>query len=460
MAQPMMDLVIENGSVVHETGRFIGSVGIRGGKIAALRSSLTSARLKGRRTLDARGKLVLPGVIDAHVHLETSTGKLDTADDFASGTTAASFGGVTTVIDFAMQAKGGSLLDAVKRRRAVAEKGSAVDFGLHCAITDWNERTRREMRRVVGYGVTSFKLFMAYEERGWMADDGFLYECLREAAALGALVGVHAENPRIIDAFTRRALKSRRRGAYLHPLSRPNISESEAVARAAYLASMCLARLYIFHLSTAEGVKVVERCNKMGYPVFAETCPQYLVLDDSVFKRRDGHLYATCPPLRKKADQAALWDALERKTVDVVATDHCSFTRAQKATWRGDFRLIPAGLPGVETLLPLLVTRGLGKRISLRTLVDVLATNPAKIFGLYPRKGVIRAGSDADLVIVDPGRVKRVTPRSLHMKTDYSPYQGMRLAGFPSVTILRGKIIQQDGEFLGRPGSGVFLKRD
>jgi dihydropyrimidinase len=416
--------------------------------------------LKGRRTIDARGKLVLPGVIDAHVHLEASAGKLTSADDFASGTVAAAFGGVTTVIAFAMPAEGVSLLEAVKPRSSVAERGSAVDFALHCAITDWTERTRREMARVVAYGVTSFKLFMAYEERGWMADDGVLYECLREAASLGALVGVHAENPRIIEAFTRRALASGRKGAYLHPLSRPNLSESEAVARAAYLASACLARLYVFHLSTAEGCKVVKQYSKQGYPIYAETCPHYLVLDDSVFKRPDGHLFATCPPLRKRADQAALWEALESKTLDVVATDHCSFTRAQKATWRGDFRRIPAGLPGVETLLPLLVTKGLDSRISLRTLVDVTATNPAKIFGLYPRKGVIRAGSDADLVIIDPGRRVTVTPGELHMRADYSPYQGMRLAGFPEVTILRGKILQQDGAFLGGPGSGVFLKRD
>jgi len=238
------------------------------------------------------------------------------------------------------------------------------------------------------------------------------------------------------------------------------VSECEAVARAAYLASACLARLYVFHLSTAEGCKVVKQYSKQGYPIYAETCPHYLVLDDSVFKRPDGHLFATCPPLRKRADQAALWEALESKTLDVVATDHCSFTRAQKATWRGDFRRIPAGLPGVETLLPLLVTKGLDSRISLRTLVDVTATNPAKIFGLYPRKGVIRAGSDADLVIIDPGRRVTVTPGELHMRADYSPYQGMRLAGFPEVTILRGKILQQDGAFLGGPGSGVFLKRD
>ena len=460
MAEPVMDLVIEDGGVVHDSGRFVGSIGIKDGKIAALRNSWSSARLRGKRTIDARGKLVLPGVIDVHVHMEMPVGRMRTADDFASGSVAGAFGGVTTMIDFAIQPRGKSLLETIEKRKDAALGKSAIDFGLHAAITDWNDRTRREMRTAVKRGVTSFKLFMTYEERGLMADDGVLYECLEEAASLGALVGVHAENAGLINAFTRRALRSGRRGAMLHALSRPNISEAEAVGRAIYLASSCLAKIYIFHVSTLEACNVIETWTKKGYPVFAETCPQYLVLDESWFKRPDGALFATCPPVRKAADRARLWEALERKTIDVVATDHCSFTKAQKATWRGDFRRIPCGLPGIETSLPLVVTRGVGKQISLRTMVDVLSTNPAKIFGLYPRKGTIRVGSDADLAIIDPAREIKVTPRALHMKSDYSPYDGMRLRGFPAVTILRGKVIQKDGEFFGKPGDGIFLKRN
>ncbi|MFZ1946066.1 MAG: amidohydrolase family protein, partial [bacterium] len=238
MAIPAMDLVVEGGTVLHETGQFVGSIGVRNGKIAALRSILASARLTGRRSLDARGKLVLPGVVDAHVHMALGAGRTRTADDFASGSMAGAFGGVTTMIDFATQARGESLLDAVKRRRALAEGRSAIDFSLHCAVTDWNQKTRKEMKSVVEYGIPSFKLFMAYEDRGWMADDGFLFECLEEAARLNALVGVHAENPRLIASFTRRALASGAsvgRGAALHAASRPNVTESEAVARAAYL---------------------------------------------------------------------------------------------------------------------------------------------------------------------------------------------------------------------------------
>jgi dihydropyrimidinase len=468
-----MDLVIKNATIVDESGITAGSLGVKGGKIAAV--AARGVPLEAARVIDARGKLVLPGAIDAHVHLELAVGRLVSADDFASGTRAAAFGGVTTVIDFALQAKGRTLAEAVRKRRAAAETRSAVDFAFHGAITDWSERTRREMRSVARQGITSFKLFMTYEERGLAADDGALLECLREAAALDAVVGVHAENSAVIARATKRALAAAGRsgrptgrpargrvrgGAYLHALSRPNVSESEAVARAAYLASVAGARLHIFHLSTLEAAEVVEQWAEAGYPVTAETCPQYLVLDDSYLKRADGHLYATCPPLRTRADRAHLWQALERRSVDLVATDHCPFTRAQKATWRGDFRKIPFGVPGVETLLPLLFTEGvLAGRISLATLVDAVAARPARIFGLYPRKGTLRVGSDADILIIDPEREVEVTARRLHMMSDYSPYAGRRLKGFPEVTILRGSVIQENGRFVGSPGGGIFLKR-
>ena len=453
-----MDLVIKNATIVDESGITSGSLAVERGKIAA--RAARGVPLAAKRVIDARGKLVLPGAIDAHVHMELPVGRLVSADDFASGTRAAAFGGVTTIIDFAIQAKGRTLAEAVRKRRAAAETRSAVDFAFHGAITDWSERTRREMRAVARQGITSFKLFMTYEERGLAADDGALLECLREAAVMDAVVGVHAENSAVIARATKRALASGERGAYLHALSRPNVSESEAVARAAYLASVAGARLHIFHVSTLEAAEVVEQWAEAGYPVTSETCPQYLVLDDSYLRRADGHLYATCPPVRSKADAAHLWQALERRSIDIVATDHCPFTRAQKATWRGDFRKIPFGVPGVETLLALLFTEGvLAGRISLATLVDAVATRPARVFGLYPRKGTLAVGSDADIVIVDPEREVEVTPRRLHMMSDYSPYAKRRLRGFPEVTILRGSVIQENGRFLGSPGGGIFLKR-
>ncbi len=453
-----MDLVIGNATVLGENGVYEAAIGIRAGKIAAITSPVEPPQ--GKEVLDASGKLVMPGAIDVHVHMELPVSGTVSSDDFASGTVAAAFGGVTTIIDFAMQEDGGSLLGAVRKRRAAAEAEAAVDYGLHCAITDWSMKTRREMKRVVDSGITSFKLFMAYDERGWSADDGMLFEVFEEAASLGAVVGVHAENPHLIRTFTRRALATGKKGTYLHALSRPNFTESEAVARAIYLASQSDARVYIFHMSTREACEIVEEWQARGYPVGAETCPQFLTLTNEIYKRSNGHLFATCPPVRTEDDNEYLWEALESGTVQVVSTDHCSFTRQQKARWRGDFRKIPYGLPGVETLLPLMFTEGfLGGRISSATLVGTLCSNPAKLFGLYPRKGTIRIGSDADLLIIDPAATKRITPARLHMNCDFSPYRGRDLYGFPMVTMLRGRIIQREGRFLGRRGGGVFLER-
>jgi dihydropyrimidinase len=453
-----MDLVIKDATILGESGAYEGSIGIKRGKIASIHGRRVA--IESRRTIDASGMFVLPGIIDVHVHMGIPVRGTVSSDDFASGSIAGAFGGVTTMIDFAMQARGGSLLEALERRRAVAEPASAIDFALHCGITDWNEATRREMRHVVRSGVTSFKLFMIYKDRGYMADDGVLFECFQEAGARNAVVAVHAENPYLIDVFTRKALASGRKGVSLHALSRPNLTESEAVQRAVYLASMSDARIYICHMSTAEACHIVEEWRSLGYPVAAETCPQYLTLTEEILKRRNGHLYATCPPVRSQEDCDYLWEAIENGSVQVVSTDHCTFTRKQKALWKGDFRKIPFGLPGIETLLPILFTHGLcAGRISPETLVRVLCGSPARLFGLFPRKGSLRIGSDADLVIIDPAREVKVTPRALHMNCDYSPYMGMRLRGFPITTVLRGQVIQQDGRFLGRCGDGIFLKR-
>jgi dihydropyrimidinase len=453
-----MDLVIANGTVLGEGGAYEASIGVEGGRISAIESPARG--LRGRETVDAVGKLVMPGVIDVHVHMELPVSGTVSSDDFASGSVAAAMGGVTTIIDFATQTKGEALTKAVDRRRALAESKVAVDYGLHCAITDWTPRTRRDMKRVVEAGVTSFKLFMAYDERGWSADDAMLFEVFEEAASLGAVAGVHAENPHLIKAFTRRALAGGRRGAILHALSRPSFSESEAVARAIFLASQSDARIYIFHMTTREACRIVEEWQAGGYPVAAETCPQFLTLTDEVYKRRNGHLYATCPPVRTEEDKEYLWEALEAGAVQVVSTDHCAFTRRQKARWRGDFRKIPCGMPGVETLLPLVFTEGfLAGRISSATMVDALCTNPAKVFGLFPRKGAIRIGSDADLLVIDPADSRLINPARLHMNCDFNPYRGRRLHGFPVMTVLRGGIIQREGRFLGTCGDGLFLKR-
>lgn len=453
-----LDLLITKGKVLTETGAVVASIGIKGGKIALIGDSRLS--YPADHIIDASNKIVMPGVIDSHVHLELPVGKTVSSDDFTSGSVAAAFGGVTTLIDFATQSKGGSLLEAIKQRREVAETRSAVDFSLHCAITDWNDRTCKEMKKVVRQGIPSFKVYMIYAERGWMADDGVLYECFEQASRLGAIVGVHAENPHIIAKLVRRAVAGGRRSAIQHALTRPDFTEAEAVERAIYLASLWDARVHIFHLSTSEGCEIVEEWQRQGYPVTAETCPQFLTLTDALLKRRDGHRYATCPPLRSNDDNEYLWEALEMGSIQTVGTDHCSFTRRQKDTWRGDFRNMLFGLPGIETLLPVIFTHGfVAGRISEITLVRALCTNPAMIFGLYPRKGTLRVGSDADVIIIDPEREVVVRHRRLHMRCDYSPYKGWKLKGFPEITILRGKVIQKDGEFIGDRAGGEFIMR-
>ncbi len=412
-----MDLVIRGGTVVGESGPYRADIGIRDGRIAAIYSPGNA--VEARATIDANGKLVLPGVIDVHVHMEIPFCGTVSSDDFASGSKAAAFGGVTTMIDFAIQAPGETLAEAVAKRKEVAAAKSAIDFGLHCGITDWSPATRGGMREVVEAGIPSFKVFMIYKQEGWMADDGVMFECFEEAASLGATVCVHAENPYLIDVFTERALASGRTDAVQHALSRPNFSESEAVQRAVYLAAMSGAKVYIVHMSASDSARVVEEWLACGYPVLAETCPQYLVLDDRAFEGPDGHLYATCPPIRFEEDCEYLWGAVAGGSIQVVSTDHCSFTRAQKDAWGGDFRKIPFGLPGVETLLPILMTHGVGEgRLPLERLVEVLCANPARIFGLYPEKGTLSVGSDADIVVIDPKRKKQITPGSLHMNCD------------------------------------------
>ena len=452
-----MDLVVKGGRVVTATESFRADIGVDGGKIVAIAENIAA---EGARVVDATGKLVLPGAIDVHTHMQLPFGGTVSADDFEGGTRAAAFGGVTTIIDFAIQSKGSGLAETVERRRAEADPKVCIDYSLHLAITDWNRNTRGEIREIIESGIPSFKLFMVYRKEGWMVDDGALFGILSEVAKYGGLVGVHAENAFIIDALVEQFLAEGRLGCEYHPRSRPNFVEGEAIRRAIYLTRAAGGNLYIFHMSTEEGVEAVAEGRALGVRVQAETCPQYLLLTEERYLQPDGHHYAICPPLRSPADSEALWEALADGTIQVIASDHCPFDSRQKALWEGNFTKIPMGLPGVETLLPLALSEGVGKgRFSLNRCLELLSTNPAKIFGLYPQKGTIGVGSDADLVIVDPEMEVTLSPQQLHTAIDYSPYQGMRLKGYPVVTISRGEVIVEYGEFLGRPGRGRFLPR-
>jgi dihydropyrimidinase len=450
------DLVIQGGRIASSQGTLRADVGITGEKIAAV-----GLDLAGAQTIDASGKLVLPGAIDVHTHFQLPVGGRVSADDFATGSQAAALGGVTTFIDFAIPEKGEPMVAAVEARRAQADPKVCVDYGLHPGIVEWNPAQPAEIAELVRDGMPTFKMFMAYRARGVQASDADLYAALREAGRQGAMIGVHAENEDLIAFFQREAEGRSYPGCYAHAVTRPAVTETEAIARAIHLAETAGGRLYIFHLSTGGGADIVEDAILRGADVHAETCPHYLLLDDERFKRPDGHLFATCPPIRKPGDQERLWEGLARASIEVLATDSCTFTAEQKAAWAGDYRRIPFGLPGIETLLPLAHTFGVRDgRFGLERMVDLLCETPARLFGLWPRKGTLSAGSDADLVVFDPSLEMTISTRNLATNCDYSPYEGTRAIGWPITTLVRGQVIVRDRAFVGRPGQGRFVRRE
>jgi dihydropyrimidinase len=458
------DLIIKGGLAVLENGPAIADIFISNGVIKRVSAASFRQAAKACRVMDAAGLLVLPGIIDAHVHysLHLGGGKI-TSDDFYTGSAAAACGGVTSVIDYTGQGPGVPLADGLRARQEEAEGLMHVDYGFHAVIPSWKRLAgpAAQIKKLMAMGVTSFKFFMAYEDRGIMASDAELFEALEVSGRTGALVCVHAESGGLIELLTERAGRARRPGAEALRLSRPDYTEWEAVGRALTLAGRTGGNIYFVHLSSGVSAGLIARARDAGVRAMGETCPQYLVLTESVFKRGDGHLYATCPPVRTAADSKALWTGLNKGSLQVVATDNCTFTRAQKDLWKGDLARLYMGMPGTQTLLPLMYTFGVKQgRLSLAQMTRTLSLNPAKIMGLYPRKGAIRPGADADLVIVDPAEFKPVDFKRLKHRTDYSPYQGMKLAGWAKRTILRGEVIAEEGELLrpDRP-SGRFLRR-
>lgn len=451
--------VIRGGTIYNGGGTLDADVGIEGEKITAV-----GVGLEGAEVIDASGKYVFPGGIDVHVHLQLPFGGTVSTDDFENGTKAAACGGVTTVMDFAMQEKGGSLVEAIEARKAEADGKVCVDYALHGSITDWNDRTAGEVRELVRSGVPTFKMFMIYREQGWMADDASLYQALEVSRETGAQIGVHAESIAILDLLMERLARDpgvESLGATGHVKARPGVVEWEAIQRALAWAEATGGRLYVVHTSTARGARLIDEARERGVEAYCETCPHYLLLDDSVFEKENGHWYATAPQIKKKADAKGLWDLIEEGKIHVLATDTCTFTTEQKALWKGDFRKIPLGMPGVETFLPLTFTRGPAVgNISANHWVRLVAENPARLFGIYPQKGVIQAGSDADILVWDPERVVTLVPEILQTNCDWSPYNGWKTTGYPHLTISRGQIIAERGKFTGKVGHGRFLKRE
>lgn len=455
------DLAILGGKVVSGKRSFPADVFVRNGRITSVLPP-SKKNISAGRVIDARGLLVLPGIIDAHAHfkLKMGPGKY-TADDFTSGSAAAACGGVTTFIDYTGQGPGESPLDGLKARIKEAAGRTYTDFSFHCMLTGWNRMRNpaAAMASAIKAGAPTFKMFTAYGARGLKAADAEIFQALEAARRLGALICVHAENGDIIDLLTERYAVLKNIQAL--PLSRPPFTETEPVGRLAVFAASTDAPIYFVHLSTAGSAEIVGRARAAGLKIMGETCPQYLALDESKFKSKDGYLYSCCPPIRTKSDNAGLWKAAAAGTLQVIATDNCSFTRAQKNVWKGDIRKLPMGMPGAQTLLAAVYTYGVkAGKISVERMVEMLCENPARIMGLSGSKGFIRPGADADFALIAPSVSTKVDYRNLQHKADFSPYQDANLTGFPKYTILRGSVIAESGELIfPKQFTGRFQRR-
>jgi dihydropyrimidinase len=454
------DTIIANGKVVTATDTYAADLAMNGGKIEAIGQNLP--RQNATRVIDARGKYVFPGGIDVHTHLDMPFGGTTSADDFETGTRAALFGGTTTLIDFAIQYKGQRLRTAFDTWMEKAANKATCDYSFHCIITELGDPQLKEMDALVGEGVTSFKLFMAYPGV-FMLDDASIFKALRTTAKNGGLVCMHAENGSAIDVIVQQALAEGKKAPKYHALTRPTTAEAEATARAIALAEMAGAPVYIVHLSCNDALEKVREGRDRGLPVYAETCPQYLYLSLENFDAPgfEGAKYVFTPPLREKWHQEKLWNGLKRDHLQVVSTDHCPFCfKEQKELGKDDFTKIPNGGPGIEHRMSLIYSGGVAQgRFSLNRFVELVATTPAKLFGLYPRKGTIAVGSDADLVIFNPHRQHTISAQTHHMRVDYSMFEGIAVTGMPDLVLARGRVVVEGDKFLGRAGQGQFLRR-
>ncbi|MGC8841450.1 MAG: dihydropyrimidinase [Candidatus Sumerlaeaceae bacterium] len=456
-----MSLLVRNGRIVTATDDYIADVYIQGETVTLIGKNL---EVPADEVIDATGKLVLPGGVDPHVHLDLPVGAVISSDDYETGTRAAACGGTTTVLDFPTQERGRSLFEALDLWHQKAAGKACVDYGFHMIVCDMSPEREDELVKLVEQGIPSFKLFTAYPDRLYV-DDGTLYRVMKRAAELRAVVMMHAENGIVIDEIVRAACAQGHTEPQWHALTRPALMEGEAVHRCVAIAQVAGAVLYIVHMSCAAALEPLRVARDRGQLVFGETCPQYLLLDHSQYEKEgfEGAKWVMTPPLRTKADQAELWQALRMGDIQTIGTDHCPFTLADKARGRDSFVKIPNGAPGIENRMALLYHAGVRSgALTLNRFVELTSTNAAKIFGLFPRKGTIAVGSDGDLVIFDPNREETISvhnPRTHHMRVDYSAYEGLTVHGYPETVVLRGHVIVRDGEFVGRPGRGQFLVR-
>ena len=457
-----MSILIKNGRVITAVDDYMGDVFIEKETVSLIGKSL---EMEADEVIDASGKYLFPGGLDPHTHLDMPFGGTVSADDFETGTLAAAHGGTTTLIDFAIQTKGHSTLEALDTWHAKAEGKTAIDYGFHMIVTDLDDKRIHEMKMLADDGVTSYKLFMAYPGVLYV-DDGTIYRAMRAAGENGTVVCMHAENGIVIDEIVKIALAEGKTEPKYHALTRPTRMEAEGVHRAIAIAEVAHVPVYIVHLSSSDALEQVMLARNRGVHAFAETCPQYLFLDHSYYEQEgfEGAKYVMTPALREKWNQDELWKGIKFGNLQSISTDHCPFCfKDQKILGINDFSKIPNGGPGVENRMSLVFNGGVNSgRISLNKFVELTSTAAAKTFGLFPKKGTIAIDSDADIVIFDPQRKETISVNNActhHMNVDYNAYEGFEVTGFTETVLSRGKVIIKDCEYVGKKGDGKFLKR-
>ncbi len=451
-----MGLLLKNANIVTDKDKFLADVYIENGIISKIGENLN---VKAERTIDLTGKYLMPGGIDVHTHFDIDVGIARSADNFYTGSLAAAYGGTTTIVDhMGFGPKGCNLHHQLDYYHNLA-KDSVIDYSFHGVIQHIDQNILGEIDQMIEDGIPSFKGYMTY---GYKLSDIEMLKLSEKLSKSGGLLTVHPENNDIIDFFREKFAAENKLSPIYHAKSRPDKCEGEAVNRMIDITNMTNCPLYIVHLSCNDALEHIKKAIDKGQKVYAETCPQYLVLDEDLYNRKDGVKYICSPPIREKSHQDKLWEGIQNGYIQTIATDHCSFNyELKKEMGEKDFRNCPNGLPGVETRMSIIFSEGVSKgRINLNKFVELVSTNPAKIFGMYPKKGAIQIGSDADLVVIDPKLKKIITAKELHENVDYTPFEGIEIVGCPVMTISQGEVIVENNKFVGEKGRGKFIKRN